>query len=312
MIFNLEIQQPIFVAGCGVVGPLRQIKMAEKDLSYLSRFLGKVDEFQASLPHLRRDLRQGSVGLLSRIYLGQPDLMIRSLGRTEVIARGRTITNSAWKSWTARDLLFCLLAHPDGLSKEQIGMLFWPDCSPRLLKSRFKNAIYRLRSAIGQDVVRFEDSIYRFDRFLDYEYDVESFVNGIVEAENKDNPRAQIVAYQSALQHYRGSYLPETDMIWRMAESERLHRAYVEANLSLAQLHFQMGQVDDALQCCYRILEMDPCLEDAHRLAMRIHASTGNRAGVARQYAQCQKSLQEEIAAPPSSQTEELYETLMQ
>ena len=50
----------------------------------------------------------------------------------------------------------------------------------------------------------------------------------------------------------------------------------------------------------------------AHRLAMRIHAALGNRADVARQFALCQKILLEEVDAPPSPQTEELYATLMQ
>ena len=312
LIAGLEIQLPISVVGCEVKGALQQIQVSKRSAGDLWRLLAKIDEFQASLPHLRRDLRQGSVGLLSRAYLGQPDLAIHALGRTEVIAKGRLITNSDWKSRTARDLFFCLLSHSEGLSKEQIGIVFWPDCSPRQLKSRFKNAIYRLRSAIGLDVVRFEENVYRFNRSMDYEYDVELLVGGIVDAESKENPRDQINAYRMALQYYRGIYLPETDMAWRMTESERLHRTFIEANLRLAHLHFQIGQIDDALQCCHRILEQDPCLEDAHRLAMRIHASTGNRAGVARQYAQCQQSLQEEIAAPPSLQTEELYEILMQ
>jgi hypothetical protein len=45
---------------------------------------------------------------------------------------------------------------------------------------------------------------------------------------------------------------------------------------------------------------------------MRIYAATGNRVGVARQYSLCRKALQEEIDAPPSPQTEELYALLMQ
>jgi len=60
------------------------------------------------------------------------------------------------------------------------------------------------------------------------------------------------------------------------------------------------------------VLAEDPSMEDAHRLAMRIHAALGNRADVARQFALCQKVLLEEVAAPPSPQTEELYASLMQ
>ena len=73
----------------------------------------------------------------------------------------------------------------------------------------------------------------------------------------------------------------------------------------------QAGDYNAALASCQRVLTDDPCLEDAHRLAMRIHAATGNRIAIARQYAQCQRALLEEIDAPPSPQTAELYALLM-
>jgi DNA-binding SARP family transcriptional activator len=198
------------------------------------------------------------------------------------------------------------------LTKEQIGMHFWPDGSPDQLKTRFKNAIYRMRNALGQEVILFEDGIYQFDASLDYEYDVELFLRHVKAGNAATDPAAQIEAYTLALNYYGGTYLPDTETTWSYLERERLRQIYIDTALSLAQLTFQVDAKDTALEWCQRLLYEDPCLEDAHRLAMSIYAATGNRAGVARQYSLCHKALQEEIAAPPSPQTEELYALLMQ
>jgi len=66
-----------------------------------------------------------------------------------------------------------------------------------------------------------------------------------------------------------------------------------------------------ALQYCFQALSQDACLEEAHRLLMKIHAAMGNRVEIMRQYDSCCLALQEEINAYPSRQTTELYETLM-
>jgi DNA-binding SARP family transcriptional activator len=82
--------------------------------------------------------------------------------------------------------------------------------------------------------------------------------------------------------------------------------------MRLAELYLEGGRHTAALECCQRAFTEDPCLEEAHRLAMRVHAEMGNRAAVVRQFKRCQQALLEEVNVPPSSQTMMLYETLTQ
>ena len=82
--------------------------------------------------------------------------------------------------------------------------------------------------------------------------------------------------------------------------------------MQLAIMFMEKKSYKTALRYCYQALSEDACLEDAHRLAMRIHAATGNRAAIVRQYERCRAALTEEINAPPSQQTRDLYETLIQ
>ena len=311
-IYSLESQYPVVTTANSLKRFLTDLTPRKSDAGSFARFMASIEAFSKSLPRLRRSCRRASANLLADGPRDLPSLRMCALGRAEVLVNGQEVTNSDWKTKAARDLLFCFLAHPEGLSKEQVSMLFWPDSSPDQIKTRFKNSIYRLRSALGQEVIVYDNNIYRFDRSLDYEYDVELFLENVTLGNSATEASAQIKAYRAATQIYGGDYLLDIDSPWAVIERERLYRLYVDSFLSLAGLYFEADQADDALQCCQRILEKDPCLEEAHRITMRIYASLGNRAKVARQYAQCQQALQEELAAPPSPQTVELYASLMQ
>lgn len=312
LVDELDSRHAVIVTAGQVSDLLLEVPATEAQKERYARLLEDVDTFQAQQPLLRRELRKQVRPLFPHVQVDPPAIMVRALGRAEVWINGRPISLRDWKTRVSRDLLFCLLAFPEGLTKEQISMNFWPDSSPEHIKSRFKNAIYRMRGALDQEVVFFEDGIYRFDTSVDYEYDVEQFLHQVEMGDAATETTAKIEAYTLALSHYGGSYMPDTEASWTYIERERLRQVYLDTALHLAELTFEDGAIDLALEWCQRVLYEDSCLEDAHRLAMRIYAATGNRAGVARQYSLCQKALQEEIDAPPSPQTEELFALLMQ
>ena len=311
LIAQLDSQHAVVVIASQVSDQLRALPVSRSQMGYRNQLLSAIEAFQTQRPLLRREFRHQVQPLYPHIPLDPPAIVLRALGRAEVSVNGQVIALNEWKTRVSRDLLFCLLSHPEGLTKEQIGMHFWPDASPDQLKTRFKNAIYRMRNALDQEVILFEDGIYRFDESLDYEYDVALFLQHIESGKAAIDAEAQIESYTQGLRYYGGSYLPDTEAAWSYLERERLHQLYLDTALCLAQLTFAAGLSDTALEWCQRVLVEDPCLEDAHRLAMRVYAATGNRVGVARQYSLCRKALQEEIAAPPSPQTEELYARLM-
>ena len=82
--------------------------------------------------------------------------------------------------------------------------------------------------------------------------------------------------------------------------------------LRLASLSLEEALYSEALEYCQRALKEDPCQEEAHRIAMRVYAAQGSRALVIRQYDQCCQALLEDVDAPPSLQTQKLYESLIQ
>jgi LuxR family maltose regulon positive regulatory protein len=267
-----------------------------------------VDQFQQQAPTLRRLLRRQS----QTIPLGPPKLVIQTLGKIQVKVNGHVVTSAEWLTQTARDLFLLIVAHPEGLAKEEIGAMVWPDSSPAELKMRFKNTIYRLRRAAGKEAILFEDeNIYRFNRSLDYDEDSESFQRESELAEKAADPERKIYHYRAAIKYYKGEYLPELEENWVVVRREQLNRQYIENLLKLAGLELERRQYDAALTLTQRLLNEDACLEEAHRLVMLIHAATGNRAGVMRQYELCRQAFQNEFNSHPSLQTQQLYHTLI-
>ena len=273
---------------------------------YIGQLLAEIEGSEQTLFNLRAQVRR----LASAIPLAPPQIIISALGKIEVKIDGRPITNADWQTQTARDLFFFILAHPGGLSKEAIGAALWPESSPIELKLRFKNTMYRLRHAAGRDVINFQDEIYQFNNSMDYEYDIESFLNEIDLSRQAEDIVQKISHYKTAYQLYKGPYLPDIEETWVLTERGRLHQLYMDTLVSLAEDYLEIQKLEDALNTCVIAVREDPCLEAAHRLAMRVHASRGNQAAIVRQYELCKQALKDEFNTTPSFQTEQLFQIL--
>jgi len=299
----------LVAAGRETISYLEMIRDKTELGAVVSELLNQVDQHNQTIPSMRRLIRRHA----GVVPFAPPKMIIRTLGKIVIKVSDHVITSSEWQVQTARDLFLLLLAHPEGLNKEQIGEIFWPDSTISELKLRFKNTIYRLRHAAGKDAIIFlGENQYLFNRQMDYEYDVESFQKEISLAEKAETPEKRAAHYKNALKYYRGAYLPDLDDSWVIIERERLFQIHMDALLRLAGDALSERKFDSAIDYCQRALKEDPCQEDAHRIAMRIYAAMGNRALVIRQYEQCRQALMEEVDAPPSYQTQALYESLIQ
>ncbi|MEZ4634316.1 MAG: BTAD domain-containing putative transcriptional regulator [Caldilineaceae bacterium] len=267
---ELETWHPLVVAGHRFMADTEKIPVEEQLKPTRDRFIKDIYTFHRRIPDLRRSLRQTAAPHLEFADQQQAKIQIRALGRGEVVFNGKLLENSAWQTTAARELFFCFIAHDDGLTKEEVGEIFWIDSTPGQLKTRFKNAIYRLRSAVGNDAVVFENDLYYFNRTLDYEYDVERFEDVIATAKKTHELDAKRAVLAEAIELYQGDYLPEFEPAWAQLERTRLRGLYVEAMLALGEIHLQQRDLVGALERCHDLLADDPCQESAHRLAMRV------------------------------------------
>jgi ATP/maltotriose-dependent transcriptional regulator MalT/two-component SAPR family response regulator len=264
-------------------------------------------QFGTNLPKLKRRMRKQAV----IIPFAPPKIHIRALGKMEVRLNSQIVSNNDWQTQTAKDVFFMLLAHPEGMKKEEIGLAFWPDSSTTDLKFRFKNTIYRIRRAIGKETIILENDYYRFNTHLDYEYDVEDFLKAIETANKTNNKDERLLALKTAVENYQGQFLPEIDSTWVEISREKYKQLFFQTTMDLAKILYTEGRYQKALDITQQILMEDKCWEAAYRLEMQIYSAMGNRAAIAYQYERCKNALEEQIGAPPSKQTQRLYERLM-
>jgi ATP/maltotriose-dependent transcriptional regulator MalT len=273
----------------------------------LHALLKEAGQMDVQLPALRRRLRR----MTSAVPLSSPRLTVRAFGKAQVKVNGKLVSSSQWQTQEVRSLFFYFLNASQAVTKEQIGLEFWPDLSPSQLKVRFKNNIYRLRRALGQDTILFENNLYQFNHTQDYEYDVGTFETQITQAKTAQDIRERIACYREAATLVKGTFLEDIDASWVQIERERLSQEYLSALLSLTRLYLESGDATRALQTCQRAIASDACLEEAYRQAMHIYATMGDRAAIARQYQACKEALESELDLPPSPETEALYQSLM-
>jgi len=231
-------------------------------------------------------------------------LAIYAMGQPRVELNGE---NVQWATAQSRDLFFCLLHHPQGLRKEEIGEIFWPDHPPVKLDSIFRSTLYRLRRSLFRESVIFEEGMYSFNWESDYWFDVETFEELLSQAEEAVVKEREIVILEDALALCRGDYLEGVYDEWCALERERLRGQHLVALDKLAGLYADRRDLQRAIELYQQLLAREPYREGAHRELMRCYYRLGDRAAAIRQYQSCAEILREDLGLSPAPQTESLY-----
>jgi DNA-binding SARP family transcriptional activator len=124
-------------------------------------------------------------------------------------------------------------------------------------------------------------------------------------------------ALHQAVSLYRGPFLQDLSLgdsnafeEWAAIQRERLHRLLMAALYRLAEEHEARGELEEALDCAHRQVELDPWREEAHIQAMRLLACAGRRSEALVQYHLCRRVLLRELGAEPGAATTRLYEQI--
>jgi ATP/maltotriose-dependent transcriptional regulator MalT/two-component SAPR family response regulator len=272
----------------------------------LKSFFEQAEHILESLPSMYKSLTSTTQSPQTQ----SPRLEIISFGDVQVRHNQTTIGLSDWQTREARDLFFFLLQSRP-LTKEQIALVFWPDISPARLKVRFKINIYRIRQAIGQDAILFENDRYQFNRKIGFSWDREEFDRLIERAQQSTMRSERVSLLEQAVGLVNGDYLADLDAEWTVSDRLKYQELIRHAMLDLATLYLEDGRARECLRTAKQVLQSDTLSEAAHRLIIQAYASLHDPVNMTLQYRQYQQALEDELGIEPSVEISTLYEQLM-
>jgi len=274
----------------------------------LRDLLIKANQIDKKIPEIRRRIRR----LARTMDVPDAKLAIQAFGHAQVRIGEKLLTMSDWQTKSVRDLFFYFLTMKEPMTKEQIGDVLWPEIEePSRLKIRYKNDIYRLRRAVGSNVIFFEDDRYSFNRASDYEYDVDAFEGYLFQAELTKEPERQIELLQKATELVNGHFLEDIYDTWVLPEQERNDQIFLSTLMTLADLLKKKNRIHEALAIYQRAINHEPSFEPAYLMAMKIHLQLNDRVSAVRLYEAYATMMRDELDLPPSPEMEVFYNSVI-
>lgn len=244
-------------------------------------------------------------------------LEARLLGSLEVRVDGAPV--STWNGPRGTSVLRYLLSRRrHSCTRDELLEEFWPDVPTAAARNRLQVAVSGLRRAFLDvtplNVVEYADGGYRINADFQVEVDAESFertLRAAAAAERANDREAARTAYRQAIALYRGDFAADAPFEqWTLLPREGLRIKLVDALDRLSRIELAERRIDDCIATAHRMLDVDPCREDAHRLLMRCYANQGRTYQALRQYEFCQRILRATIDASPARDTTALYRAI--
>lgn len=243
-------------------------------------------------------------------------ILICMLGDFRLLQAGQRL---AIRSGGKTEALLCYLGLHYGAAVPRSTLInaLWPASDPALGALSLNSLIYHLHKLTGKGqggpaLVVHDDGQYRLNIEAGVGVDAACFESlaefGEQQARNGD-PGTAVAAYARAVEIYRGDLCVATN-VQALLVRERLRSRCLTLLAQIADHHYSMGDYTACLRVAWRLLEEDPCREDAHRLVMCCYVKRGERAAALRHYQTCVEILRIEIDVEPEPATKALLDLI--
>ena len=207
-------------------------------------------------------------------------------------------------------LAYLTIAPGNAQPREELVSLLWGDRFDQQGRQSLRQALYAVRKVMGDDCAQ------------------ALLMDGELISLCRDRTRSDVWEFErlaaseaeedliAAAKMFRGRLLAgialrdENFEEWLASERQRLKDLLWRTLYRIAKHQKRNRAFSDALDTTRRLLELNPLREKSHRLIMRIHAQSGDRAAALAQYHHCVELLRRELQLEPDLMTLRLYEEL--
>lgn len=204
----------------------------------------------------------------------------------------------------AQALLAYLAINPQvNHRREKLAGRLWPDSTESNARSNLRQALWRLRKAVGEQVIEAGKSTLRLSKDHPTTIDVVDLERGAERASSSED-----WVQWAAL--YKGELLPGWYDDWVVLERERLEALFTRNMPSALQTMVDERRWDDVLKWAEHWISLGHVPEPAFRALMTAHAALGDAAALASTYERCAQALETDLGVELSPETRSHYESL--
>jgi len=206
-------------------------------------------------------------------------------------------------------LAFVACAGSEPSSRETLTTLLWGSHFEVQARHNLRQALTRLRRALGDDIFINSDSTLAIRPGL-LRCDTTSF-EALIHAESRDTRKA-------AVDLYLGMFLANIAIAeegwtdWVTAQRQRLEHLAVDGLIRLGEEEEKQSAPAQALEFANRAITINGLREDGHRLIMRSLAAVGRRAEALKHYDHLATRLKRDLNVEPDAVTTALIAGLRQ
>lgn len=201
------------------------------------------------------------------------------------------------------------------ISQGELIEALWPNNSSDNPANALKNLVYRIRTTFAaqnipyaKDMIVFSRGSYRWNNELPCEVDIERFEELSRDAGLESDPHKKVDAYLTAIDLYRGDFLPGSSYEeWVVPLASYFRSIYFKNVYTAANLLMEMERYDDLRVMCERAIIIDPFEENANRYYILSLIRQNKQSAALEHYNHVMELFYRELGVRPSESIRALY-----
>jgi DNA-binding SARP family transcriptional activator len=238
-------------------------------------------------------------------------LSVKALGALEISWTGSAIPRSAWTSQKTKEV-FLYLVDRAPVAREELLSVFWQEMPAGRGQANLYQTLYRIRRAIGADILLLREQVCRLAENVMVEYDVAEFEKAAREASARPVTDARrLTELEKAASLFRGEYLKDVPVDWASRRREEINQLFLSVIREAADECIALCRYEEGRAYAARGLEVDPFRDDLHQRMLSILAAMGRKHEVVDHYQQYVFLLRNDLGLDPPLETRALYDSLI-
>ncbi len=208
-------------------------------------------------------------------------------------------------------------------SREKLSEMLWPDDPRDLAKQNLRQAISRLRLALGdrespEQYILATRTDIQFNPLSDFWCDSEAFKFAICAYQQNGSKAITVESLgwmQESAELYRGHFLEHFHSVhsdhfheWRQTIAESLKCKAIAVVEQLCRYYEKEGDSAEALNIAYKLMSIERWAEGPRRLLIRLLFESGQEVVALAQIDSCVTMLRDELGVEPSPEAQSLFD----